>query len=102
MPGNDADALKKRNEELKRILQDEFGNGVKIRDLHSVETEDQDGDPIMRIWVLYETKDKQLDPDKVASVIGPLRDRIKQLSNGLDRFPILSFRIPKETVLAAG
>ena len=101
---NDADALKKRNEDLKEILQKEFkelGSGVKIRELHSVETEDQDGDPIMRIWVLYEAEDNRLDPDKVVAVIGPLRKHIQQVSDGLDRFPILSFRIPEEAGLAA-
>lgn len=100
-----AEALKDRNEALKGILQKEFGSDVRIVELHSEEAEDQDGDPIMRIWVVYEAEDNRLDrldPDKVAAVVGPLRNRIRQLTNGLDRFPILSFMVPEEVGLASG
>ena len=99
---NDAESLKSRNEDLKRILQDEFGSETRIVKLHSEEAEDHDGDPILRIWVVYEAVDNRLDPNKVAAVVGPLRAHIKQITNGLDRFPILSFRIPEEVGLAAG
>ncbi len=99
---NDAEAIKSRNEDLKRILQDEFGSETKIVELHSEETEDQDGDPILRIWVVFEAEDNRLDSNKVAAVVGPLHDHIKQITNGLDRFPILSFMIPEEVGLAIG
>ncbi len=98
---NDAESLKSRNEDLKRILQDEFGSETKIVELHSEEAEDQDGDPILRIWVVFEAEDNRLDSNKVAAVVGPLRDHIKQITNGLDRFPILSFMIPEEVGLAS-
>lgn len=99
---NDAEDLNDRNEDLKRILQNEFGSETRIVELHSEEAEDQDGDPILRIWVVYEAEDNRLDPDKVAAVVGPLRSHIKKITNGLDRFPILSFRIPEEVGLASG
>ena len=83
-------------------MQDEFGSEARIVELHSEETEDQDGDPILRIWVVFEAEDNRLDPNKVAAVVGPLRTHIKQIHNGLDRFPILSFMIPEEVGLAAG
>ncbi len=102
MQKKDAEALKLRNEALKKILEDEFGTETRIVELHSEEAEDQDGDPILRIWVVYEAKDNRLDPDKVAAVVGPLRTQIKQITNGLDRFPILSFMIPEEVGLATG
>ena len=101
MQEND-DALEKRNNALKGIMQEEFGSEARIIELYSEEAEDRDGDPILRIWVVYEAEDNRLDPDKVAAVVGPLRNHIRQVSNGLDRFPILSFMIPEEVGLAAG
>ena len=95
------ESIDERNEALIKIVQKNLGKEVEIVKLHSQEAEDHDGDPIMRIWVVYKAKNNRLDPNKVADVIAPLRDYINKTTNGLDRFPILSFMIPEEAGLAA-
>ncbi|MCY4309150.1 MAG: hypothetical protein OXC57_12900 [Rhodobacteraceae bacterium] len=81
-------------------MQDEFESENRIVALHPEEAEDQAVDPIMRICVLYVADDNRLVPDKVVAVVGPLRNRISQTTNGLDRFPILAFMIQVEAGLA--
>lgn len=83
------------DEVLKKIVQEELAP-ARIVDLISEKAEDVDGDPILRIRVIYKAENNRLDPDKVADVIGYLRDSIKKSTNGLDRFPILSFTTPEE------
>ena len=61
-------------------MQNEFGNEAKFFELYSEEKEDRYGDPIIRIWVVFEAKDNQLDPNKIASVIDPMHDYIKKYS----------------------
>jgi len=87
------------NDILKEMVQDYLAP-AKIIELHSEEQEDFFGDPIMRIWVVYESENNRLDPDKVSNVINPLRNRINKTTNGLDRFPIISFMTSKEAGLA--
>lgn len=99
MQENIANDSKSRDEALKKILQAELGTEAKIIDLYSVEKDDHYGDPILRIWVLYEAEKNKLDPYKITRAIDPMRDYIKKISNGLDRFPIMSFRIPEEVGL---
>ncbi|MDE2739862.1 MAG: hypothetical protein OXH47_10090 [Paracoccaceae bacterium] len=83
------------DEVLKKIVQEVLAP-ARIVDLKSERAEDADGDPILRIRVVYRAENNRLDPDKVADVIGYLRDSIKKTTNGLDRFPILSFTTPEE------
>lgn len=81
------------DKELKRIVQEQLAP-ARIVDLKSVEAEDSDGDPILRIRVIYEAKDNRLDPKKVLGLVEHLQGSLKALS--VDRFPIPSFMIPEE------
>ena len=81
------------DETLKRIVQHELAP-AKIVDLHSEEAEDADGDPILRIMVIYEAEQNRLDPYKVLGLVEHLRVPLRTLP--VDRFPILSFMIPDE------
>lgn len=83
------------DKELKKIVQEQLAP-VRIIGLKSEKAEDADGDPILRIRVVYKAENNRLDPNKVADVIGYLRVGIKNTTNGLDRFPILSFTTPEE------
>lgn len=77
-------------------MQKIYGSEARILELHSEESEDQYSDPIPSIRVDYDAKDNRLVSGKVAAVVGPLPNYIKQLTNFLDRFPTLSFRIIEE------
>ena len=67
---------------------------ARIVDLTAVEAEDADGDPILRIMVVFEAEDDRLDPKKVLGLVRHLREPLKELI--ADRFPILSFMTSAE------
>ncbi|MYG42219.1 MAG: hypothetical protein F4203_03600 [Rhodobacteraceae bacterium] len=81
------------DETLKKIVQRQLSPAT-IVDQKSEEDEDEDGDPILRIRVVYEAEQNHLDPMKVASLVWYLREPLSSLPVG--RFPILSFMIPKK------
>ena len=84
---------------LKKVIQEQL-SPARIVDVHSEEAEDHDGDPIMRIRVVYEAEKNRLDPKKIASLVRQLREPLNSLPS-VERFPILSFMIPEEVEDAA-
>lgn len=82
------------DEELKRIAQQKLKPAI-IVDVISEKDEGMDGDPILRISIVFEAEQDLLDPKKVISLVRYLRDPINSLPT-LERFPILSFMTPEE------
>ncbi|MCY3878471.1 MAG: hypothetical protein OXF74_04735 [Rhodobacteraceae bacterium] len=83
---------------VKQVVQKQFAP-AKIVDLTVKEAEDSDGDPILRIKVIYKAKDDRLDPERVLGLIRHLREPLIKL--GSDRFPIVSFMTSEEAADAA-
>lgn len=63
------------------------------------EAEDADGDPILRIEVVFEAAAGRLDPKKVLGLIRHLRKPLAD--EGSDRFPVFSFMSAEEASDAA-
>lgn len=63
------------------------------------EDDDFDGDPILRIDVVFEIEGDQLDPQKVMGLARHLREPLERLEE--DRFPVFSFFKPDEVDGAA-
>lgn len=84
---------------VKQVVQRQLAP-AKVVDLTAVEAKDADGDPILRMVVVFEAEGDRLDPDKV---LGPVRHLRQSLKEHLtDRFPILSFMTTKEAADAIG
>ena len=62
---------------------------ARIVDLNVVEAEDADGDPILRVEVVFSIEGDRLDPEKVLGLTRHLREPLKELNE--ERFPVFSF-----------
>ena len=82
---------------LKKFVQKELAP-AEIVDLRTEETEDADGEPLLRIWVVYKAKNNLLDPEKTVRLSRSLRQSFAELC--ASRFPLFSFIIPEEADFA--
>ena len=82
---------------LKEFVQKEL-TPAEIVDLRTEETEDADGEPLLRIWVVYKAKNNLLDPEKTVRLSRSLRQSFAELC--MSRFPLFSFIIPEEADFA--
>ncbi|MCY3726698.1 MAG: hypothetical protein OXF95_08700 [Rhodobacteraceae bacterium] len=78
---------------LKNLVQEQLAP-ARIIDLHSVEAEDVDGDPILRIRVVYQAKKNGLDTKKLGGLTRHLLTNHGDIFE--DRHPIFSFILPEE------
>ena len=85
--------MTKFDDVVKRVVQEQLAP-AQIVELTVEEAEDADGDPILRIKVVYEVAEDRLDPEKVLGLVRHLRPPLDKL--GTDRFPVLSFITSKE------
>ena len=67
---------------------------ARVLDVRVDEGFDADGDPILRIQVVYEAEQDRLDPHKVVSLIRHLRGPLNK--EGSEHFPVLSFMTEEE------
>lgn len=58
------------------------------------EDPDHDGDPVLRVTVVFESDEDDLDPDRVLGLVRHLREPLEKLEE--PRFPIFSFMTPDE------
>ncbi len=72
---------------------------VRIVSVSVEEDIDHDGDPVLRVSVVFESEDEDLDPDRVLGLVRHLREPLKELQEA--RFPIFSFMTPDEVDGAA-
>ena len=98
MVENDTEALKSRNKALKRILQDEL-KPAKIVRLKSVSALDHDGDPIIRIRVVYEADNNRLDPNKTLALSRILSNKLRETF--AKTYPVFYFLTKEEDTLAS-
>ncbi|MDE2739702.1 MAG: hypothetical protein F4170_06110 [Rhodobacteraceae bacterium] len=73
---------------------------AEIVNLISREDEDADGDPIMRIRVVYNPEKNPLDPNKTLSLTRHLRQKMGNIF--IERFPIFYFVTKEEDKTFAG
>ena len=95
------------DEIVKQVVQKQLAP-AKIVDLTVEKDEDADGDPILRIEVVFEAEGDRLDPEKVLGLGRHLHERLHQpsrttqaLHSSADRFPIFSFMTSEEAADAA-
>lgn len=50
---------------------------------------DHDGDEILRVFVIFDARKGQLDPDKTVSMVRHVREELHKLEES--RFPIISY-----------
>ncbi len=82
---------------LKAFVQERLAP-AKIVEVNSIEAEDADGGPILRIRVIYEAENNRLDPEKVVGLSRLLHKVHGNLFT--DRYPLFSFMIPEEAEFA--
>ena len=70
---------------------------AKIVDVKTVEAEDHDGDPILRIRVVYEAENNLLDPEKVVSLVRYLHEPLKAFPP--DCYPVISYMTAEDAAL---
>ncbi|MDE0079516.1 MAG: hypothetical protein OXO50_18495 [Caldilineaceae bacterium] len=78
---------------VKQVVQQQLAP-ARIIGLTVEESEDADGDPILRIKVIFEAKEDRLDPERVLGLIRHLRKSLNEL--GSNRFPVFSFMTSEE------
>lgn len=92
------DKSQARNEILKSVVASEL-KPAKIVHLKSEKAEDHDGDPIMRIRVVYESDDNRLDPNKTLGLSRVLCNRYRKIF--AKRYPVFYFLTKEEDALAS-
>lgn len=60
---------------------------------------DHDGDPILRVIVVYEADKTSLEPSRLSGLVRHLRPALAE--HGEDRFPVVSFIDAEESAEAA-
>lgn len=81
-----------------RIVSEELAPAT-IVDLEVSHDSDHDGDPILRIEIVFDTKNGRLDSDKILGLGRHLREPL--LAQKETGFPIFSFMTPEERTGAA-
>ena len=78
----------KLTEVIESVLRERFDN-VEIESI-SIESDfDEDGDAILRVKVIFDSGQKQLDAHKSSSVLRYMRPKLAEI--GEEAFPIISF-----------
>ena len=83
---------------VKQVVQNQLAP-ARIVNLTVMEAEDVDGDPILRIEVVFKAAGDRLDPEKVLG-LGPRLPKRLHKANA-DRFPVFSFMTSEEAADAA-
>lgn len=97
MPGDEP--MKKIYKIVNRVVREQLAP-AQIVDLTVKEAEDADGDPILRIDVVFEAAEGRLDPKKVLGLIRNLRNPLAD-EGGSERFPVVYFTTADEASEAA-
>ena len=87
-----------RNKRFKSIVENEL-KPAKIIRLKSEKAEDHDGDPIMRIKVVYDSDDNRLDPNKTLGLSRVLCNKYRK--DFAKRYPVFYFLTKEEDALAS-
>ncbi|MCY4101124.1 MAG: hypothetical protein OXF46_09415 [Rhodobacteraceae bacterium] len=89
---------KKIDEKLKKIVENELKPATIVR-LKSEKAEDHDGDPIMRIRVVYEAKNNRLDPNKTLKLSRILCEKLSNIF--AERYPVFYFLTKEEDAVVS-
>lgn len=73
---------------IKAVLKDVFG-ASKIGDIHVVRSFDEDGDHILRVYVVFKGTEDQFDATRASGVVRHMRPRLAAV--GEQAFPIISY-----------
>ena len=73
---------------IKAVLKDVFG-ASKIGDIHVVRSFDEDGDRILRVYVVFKGTEDQFDATRASGVVRHMRPRLAAV--GEQAFPIISY-----------
>lgn len=82
---------------LKEFVQQQLAP-AEILQLKTEEVEDIDGNPILRIWVVYNNENNRIDPKKAVGLPRLLRQSFADLC--ATHYPLFSFIIPEEADFA--
>ena len=92
-----ADTEKNGLEQVRKIVSDTLERQLRQVHMVSVDVEeeyDADGDPILHVFVVYETEQKELDGSNLSALVRHLRPALSEC--GEDRFPVMSFIAAEE------
>ena len=92
-----ADHERKTLDQIRKIVSDTLEGRLEQVHMVSVEVEeeyDADGDPVLHVFVVYETEQKELDGSKLSGLVRHLRPALSEY--GEDRFPVMSFIAAEE------
>lgn len=73
---------------IERVVQDEL-KPAQILDVRVSEDVDHEGDPILRVEIVFEVEGNRLDPARVVGLGRHLREPLQKLQE--DRFPLFTF-----------
>ena len=78
---------------IKRVVEQELAP-AKLVSVELSEDVDHDGDPILRVDIVFEIEGDRLEPSKVRGLARHLREPLEALHE--ERFPVLSFKTKAE------
>ncbi len=81
---------------LKELIQEQLAP-ARIIEVTSEEAEGHEGDPIVRIRVVFEAENDRLDPENMVGLARHLRPTLDKLNP--DCFPVFSYATPEEIKL---
>lgn len=87
----DVEAIKRVVEQL---LKERFGDDVLLRDMRILHEEDSDGDPVLRVEVVFDAETNYVPAERTKGLIRRLRPRLSEI--GENAFPVMSFIAAKE------
>ncbi|MDE2760138.1 MAG: hypothetical protein OXH90_07570 [Paracoccaceae bacterium] len=88
----------KIDNKLKKIVQEQLEPATIVR-LQSEKAEDHDGDPIMRIRVVYEAENNRLDPNKALGLSRILSEKLSKIFT--ERYPVFYFLTQEEDAIVS-
>ena len=90
--------MSKIGDVVARVVQEQLAPAQTI-DLTAEEAEHADGEPVLRIAVIFEADEDRLDPERVLGSNRHLRAPLGKL--GSNRFPVFSFMTSEEAADSA-
>lgn len=80
-------------DEVRRVIQDELRD-ARLVDVSITDEIDHDGDPFLRVEVVFDSENTPLDPQKVKGLGRHLREPMRRLNER--RFLVFSFKTAAE------
>lgn len=74
---------------VKGLLKERLGGDVVVEQVRVLESFDQDGDPVLQVRVIFDSKDGMIDGKRLKGIVRHLRPKFAEVDER--RFPLISY-----------